>query len=93
MRAVAFVVVAPWVMSFLFFGWRTWATWPSKQERKRQRDVSKLYVYHFDERRRQSYSNAVDADSGAAGRKFNLFQSPAAHVLAAGGMRPLFAST
>jgi len=58
MRAVAFVVVAPWVMSFLFFGWRTWATWPSKQERKRQRDVSKLYVYHFDERRCQSYGDA-----------------------------------
>ena len=57
MRAVAFVV-APWSMSFLFFGWRTWATWPSKQERERQREVSKLYDYHFEERRRQSYSNA-----------------------------------
>ena len=57
MRAVAFVV-APWSMSFLFFGWRTWATWPSKQERERQREVSKLYDYHFEERRRRSYVNA-----------------------------------
>ena len=56
MRAVAFVV-APWSMSFLFFGWRTWATWPSKQERERQREVSKLYDYHFEERRRRSYGN------------------------------------
>ena len=35
-----------------------WATWPSKQERERQREVSKLYDYHFEERRRRSYGNA-----------------------------------
>ena len=57
MRAVVFLAV-PWLMSFLFFGWRTWATWPSKHERERQREVSKLYDYHFEERRRRWYGNA-----------------------------------
>jgi hypothetical protein len=35
----------------LYFGWRVWATWPSEQERERQREVSKLYDYHFERRR------------------------------------------
>ena len=61
MRAVAFVVIAPWLMSFLFFGWRTWATWPSKQGQERQREVSMLYDYHFEERRRRSYGNVQSA--------------------------------
>jgi hypothetical protein len=43
MRAVVFLA-AFWLMPFLFFGWRTW---PSKQERERQREVSKLYDCHF----------------------------------------------
>jgi hypothetical protein len=50
MRALAFLVVL-WTMPFLYFGWRAWATWPSKRERERQREISKLYDHHFDRRR------------------------------------------
>jgi hypothetical protein len=56
MRAVVFLA-AFWLMPFLFFGWRMWAAWPSERERERQREVSKLYDYHFKRQRRRSYSS------------------------------------
>ena len=46
MRAVVFLA-AFWLIPFLFFGWRMWGTWPSKQKRERQREASKLYDCHF----------------------------------------------
>jgi hypothetical protein len=49
---VLWFLAALWLMPFLIFGWRAWLTWPSKQERKWQREVSKLYDYHFG---RQNY--------------------------------------
>ena len=55
MRAVVFLA-AFWLMPFLFFGWRTW--WPSKQERERQRKVSRLYDCH-------SAADASEVESGA----------------------------
>ena len=55
MRTVVFLVTL-WLVPFLYFGWRAWATWPSKQESERQREVSKLYDWHFEGRRR-SHSN------------------------------------
>ena len=55
MRAVVFLATL-WLVPFLYFGWRACATWPSKQESERQREVSKLYDWHFEGRRR-SHSN------------------------------------
>jgi hypothetical protein len=46
MRVVWFLAVL-WLTPFLVFGWRALLTWPRKQERERQRRVSKLYDYHF----------------------------------------------
>ena len=57
MRAVAFVV-APWSMSFLFFGWRTGRLGRASRSGNGSASVSKLYDYHFEERRRRSYGNA-----------------------------------
>jgi hypothetical protein len=44
---VVWLLAVLWLTPFLFFGWRAWLIWPSKQERQRQREVSKLYDYHF----------------------------------------------
>ena len=46
MRIVWFLTVL-WLMPFLFFGWRAWLIWPSQQECEWQREVSKLYDFHF----------------------------------------------
>jgi hypothetical protein len=79
MRAVVFLA-AFWLMPFLFFGWRTW--WPSKQERERQREISKLYDCHFRAATPPILQQPqVNAGPATVGRKCNLPQSAAAHAL------------
>lgn len=65
MRAVVFLVVL-WLTPFLYFGWRVWATWPTRQQRERQRHASRLYDRHFEARRRRSYGDGKQAHFGSA---------------------------
>jgi len=58
MRVVV-LLVALWITPFLYFGWRVWATWPNKQARKPQREVSKLYDHHFKGRRAQTATGSL----------------------------------
>jgi hypothetical protein len=53
MRAALLVLALFWLTPLVFFGWRLWATWPSKRQRKLQGEISRLYDHHFDQRRRR----------------------------------------
>jgi hypothetical protein len=53
MRVVV-LLLAFWLMTFLYFGWAAWTTWPNREEGERQRETSKLYDCHFEGRCRRS---------------------------------------
>ena len=72
MRVVWFLAVV-WLTPFLFFGWRAWLTWPSKQKRERQREVSWLYDHHFGRQSHETNRQLILLPTGS--RKTNATHS------------------
>jgi hypothetical protein len=59
MSTITFLVVL-WTTPFLYLGWRAWVTRPSREERERQREISRLYDLHSEERRGGTGSHRSD---------------------------------
>jgi hypothetical protein len=66
---VVWFLAVLWLTPFLFFGWRAWLIWPSKQESERQREVSELYDYHFGQQNHGIKSKLILLPAGS--RKSN----------------------